>query len=663
MLKKGIKVMSWINRTWRSSAALPVAIFLLGLGLSVGASLWQRERGESQAQLNFQRNVDSIADQIGRELQLPINGLRGAAGIYAVNRRLDRASFGAYVASHDLPRVFPYTRGFGFIRRLERSAVDAFVAAERAEGAAGFAIRQLQDKSQADLYVVEYIEPANANNLGDLGLDMGSDPVPRAAAEQAVLTGEPTLSSAITLLQDGRRTPGFLLYVPLYRDGTDPVTLAQRRAALVGLLYAPIDVAGWLQGTAQAQRHLVDFELIDPPDPAAPGVSSRATGTVVFDSAVHGPSQAAASASAANTATPGAPTAPHTAARYRVTRPVALPGRELTLQAHSTPQFEASVPTTAAWAQLALGALLSALLAAFVRQQQSGRQHAEARARGMTAELARLALVAQRTSNAVIITDPALRITWVNEGFTRIYGHSAEQALGQTPGALLGHPDSTPEALQSLREAAAAGSGCRVELVNRARDGQRVFIDTEVQPARDAQGMLIGFVQIASDITARKMAERELSLQQLALARIVEGTGAGTWEWDLETGETILNERWAEIVGQTLAELGATTITSWTARTHPDDTEPLRKVIESHLRGETPALECEARVRHKDGSGCRHAARSSRATPTATRVGWRAPTSTSASASEPRRYAQRWRPICRPRMNWSPRCWRPCPAA
>ncbi len=152
--------------------------------------------------------------------------------------------------------------------------------------------------------------------------------------------------------------------------------------------------------------------------------------------------------------------------------------------------FDAAVPTGAALAVLVMGVLLSALLAAFVRQQQTGRQRAEKRARGMTADLARLALVAQRTSNAVIITDPELRITWVNEGFTRLYGHTAEQALGQTPGALLGHPDSAPQALQTLREAAAAGSGCRVELVNRTRDGQPVFIDTEVQPTRDAHGQL-----------------------------------------------------------------------------------------------------------------------------------------------------------------------------
>ena len=712
--------MSWTSVSRRFGAALPVSVFLLGLCITVGTSVWQREQTGRQAQLDFQRSVDRIADDISRRLRQPIYGLQGAAALYAANRRLDRATFGAYVAARDVERDFPGVRGFGFIQRVERDAIGAFVAAERADGAPQFAIRQLLDKSQADLYVIKYIQPA-APNQGAEGLDVGSERVRRAAAERAVRTGEPTLSGAITLVQDARRTPGFLLFVPLYRAGTDPVTPEQRRDALLGLFYAPIVAAEMLQGVAQAQAGLVEFELIDAPDPAAGG---DAVGTMVYDSDVHDPTQALATAEAR----PGTAT-PHAAAHYRTTRVVALPGRDFTLQAHSMPHFDAAVPTGAALAVLVMGVLLSALLAVFVRQQQTGRQRAEKRARGMTADLARLALVAQRTSNAVIITDPELRITWVNEGFTRLYGHTVEQALGHTPGALLGHPDSAPQALETLREAAAAGNGCRVELVNRTRGGQTVYIDTEVQPTRDARGHLIGFVEIASDISARrlaearmaglmrdneallgtirahaivsvaradgliidvndafcgisgyareellgnnhrivnsgiqppafwaamwsaitagkpwrgqicnrakdgslywvdsiiapflgadgrvekyvsirsditasKFAERELSRQRQALANIVEGTGAGTWEWNLETGETVLNERWAEIVGETLTELGATTIDTWMDRTHPDDVEPVRKQIASHLRGATPVLECEARVRHKAG--------------------------------------------------------------
>ena len=37
----------------------------------------------------------------------------------------------------------------------------------------------------------------------------------------------------------------------------------------------------------------------------------------------------------------------------------------------------------------------------------------------------------------------------------------------------------------------------------------------------------------------------------------------GTWEWDLETDETIFNEKWAEMVGYKLKDLEPTTIHTW----------------------------------------------------------------------------------------------------
>lgn len=74
-------------------------------------------------------------------------------------------------------------RGFGFIQHVRRPGLDAFVATERADGALGFAIRQLADKDHDDLYVIKLIEPAR-NNAGAQGLDIGSEAMRRAGAEQ-----------------------------------------------------------------------------------------------------------------------------------------------------------------------------------------------------------------------------------------------------------------------------------------------------------------------------------------------------------------------------------------------------------------------------------------------------------------------------------------------
>ena len=86
---------------------------------------------------------------------------------------MERAEFRAYVASRDLAREFPGALGFGFIQRVPRAALDAFIAAERADGAPDFAVRTSGDAP--DLYVVKFCEPEEANHES-VGYDAGSEP-------------------------------------------------------------------------------------------------------------------------------------------------------------------------------------------------------------------------------------------------------------------------------------------------------------------------------------------------------------------------------------------------------------------------------------------------------------------------------------------------------
>lgn len=85
------------------------------------------------------------------------------------------------------------------------------------------------------------------------------------------------------------------------------------------------------------------------------------------------------------------------------------------------------------------------------------------------------------------------------------------------------------------------------------------------------------------------------------LLAVIEGTNVGTWEWNIQTGETVFNERWAEIVGYTLEELQPTTIDTWARLTHPDDQAESEKQLQRHFAGETDFYQCEARMKHKDG--------------------------------------------------------------
>ncbi|MEI6209208.1 MAG: histidine kinase dimerization/phospho-acceptor domain-containing protein, partial [Desulfuromonadales bacterium] len=103
-------------------------------------------------------------------------------------------------------------------------------------------------------------------------------------------------------------------------------------------------------------------------------------------------------------------------------------------------------------------------------------------------------------------------------------------------------------------------------------------------------------------ILQRRVEERtaELLNERLRLSGIIEGTNVGTWEWNIQTGETIFNEQWAEAIGYTLDELSPVSIETWKKYIHQDDLQKSDGLLEKHYRGELEFYECEVRMKHKN---------------------------------------------------------------
>ena len=104
------------------------------------------------------------------------------------------------------------------------------------------------------------------------------------------------------------------------------------------------------------------------------------------------------------------------------------------------------------------------------------------------------------------------------------------------------------------------------------------------------------------NITELKKMQKNLSKERSRLAGIIEGTNVGTWEWNVQTGETIFNERWANMIGYTLEELQPVSIKTWEKLAHPDDFKKSAELIERHFKKELDSYEFESRMKHKDGS-------------------------------------------------------------
>lgn len=131
-------------------------------------------------------------------------------------------------------------------------------------------------------------------------------------------------------------------------------------------------------------------------------------------------------------------------------------------------------------------------------------------------------------------------------------------------------------------------------------DGYTWFQDfTRVE--RDASGAVVRIHGYLFDLSQRKQLEEALADERNRLHAVIEGTRSGTWEWNVQTGETRFNERWAGIIGYRLDELAPVSIETWARFAHPDDLARSNALLQRHFAGELDYYETEARMRHRDG--------------------------------------------------------------
>jgi len=143
-------------------------------------------------------------------------------------------------------------------------------------------------------------------------------------------------------------------------------------------------------------------------------------------------------------------------------------------------------------------------------------------------QLTRLAEVASRTTNAVIIADLGGRIEWVNEGFVRLTGHRLEEVVGQTPGALLQGRDTDAEVRRVMREAVAQREPFLVDVLNYRKDGRPYWVHIETRVTRDAAGAPTGFVAVETDITERRIRDaRDGLVRRVAEALLAADSAEG----------------------------------------------------------------------------------------------------------------------------------------
>jgi len=187
-----------------------------------------------------------------------------------------------------------------------------------------------------------------------------------------------------------------------------------------------------------------------------------------------------------------------------------------------------------------------------------------------------------------------------NQALQAMIGYSAQE-LDHMSFATFTHPDDLAIEM-SLLEALIAGKQSQYEIEKRYihKDGSVINVYVRVVAVRTAAGDVDFFIGTIEDITQRKQTEESLRESQQRLQFALEGSGDGTWDWNIITSEVIFSDRYLSILGYEPGEL-AGNLDSWATNIHPDDLPMVNQHLQEYMTGRINIYAIEHRLRRKDG--------------------------------------------------------------
>ena len=124
--------------------------------------------------------------------------------------------------------------------------------------------------------------------------------------------------------------------------------------------------------------------------------------------------------------------------------------------------------------------------------------------------LQEMAVIAEKTTNAIMITNQNEEIEWVNEGYEKLTGFSFEEVVGKKPKVLVNSVNENSEAIKRMRESFAKKETFISELVSYTKTGEEFWVRVIADPLLNKSGNVFRYIFIAQNITELKSNEGRL---------------------------------------------------------------------------------------------------------------------------------------------------------
>jgi PAS domain S-box-containing protein len=531
-------------------------VLAIGCALSAGAAYWVARQVEQDARVKFENDVGDARDSIERRLQAYADVLHGARGLFAASQSVSRDSFRRYVLSLEVARRYPGIQVVVFNRRVpaeQRRDYEITVRGDTSvdpNGYPNFAIKPPGDRPE--YFPVEYLEPM-AGNEEAFGLDAGGEAVRLASVERARDSGRLTASGRITIVRSDTKHAGFVLRLPLYRNGMPQETVAQRREALVGLISSSYRMSHLMQGALsepllrQIRIRIYDAGYADGSAQSQPTTADN----LLFDSSEFLRSEFAKKTSSVASDE-------HTWLSQALSLDVG--GRRWNLYFSAGPEIVGASNRLLPVATLLGGMTIALLLFGLTRSLATTGSRAIELANRITEDLRKSesSLVeAQRMTqqlvealpNPIFYKDTDGRYLGVNKAWERFFGLSRETFIGKTVHDLYPHDPEVAEQRDAMDQLLWSRPGTQVfeTSVTTPGAGRRDTIYYKATFTR-ADGSVAGLIGTIIDITERNEAAERYRAT-------FDNAPLGIMHVDLERRIAHVNPKLCQILGYTPEEM------------------------------------------------------------------------------------------------------------
>lgn len=554
------------------------ALMLTILSISVGGTIYAWTSIHATVQKYHQSRFDALTTESKDALLFRLasyeQALIGGIGFFNASSFVSRSEWRAYVEGSILRERFPGINGIGYIAKVADDDKDAFIDGARRGGMPDFT--EKPEGEHPENYIIYYIEPIEIN-LAAVGLNIAFEAHRRQAAQSAMDTGQPTITKRILLVQDAEQTPGFLLLLPHYEPGAPLDTIAQRRAATLGWVYAPFIAKNFLHDLTLEQGVTMNLRIYD-------GVTTNEE-DLIFASDGDNRQQS------------------REHHLFKASTKVQLMGQPWTLVWESTAEFDDELIDKAAPLVALGGGMLTGLLALIfvliLRRDAQVRAEVDRKTKTIASAKSRLQTVLDTVADGIVSISSKGQIRAFNPAAEHIFGYHAHEVIGQSMTLLIPehfHSDENGylrKHLTSLEK----NEDINANVTARRKDG--TVFPIEMTLSEIEAGHQGGFVGSIRDVTDRLEAETALKLSEETFRQAMQQASIGMALVAIDGTWLRVNQALCDLFGvQSAALIGA----NMEELAHPDDVRNGAALMEDLRSGEKSNCQYEKRLIAKSGA-------------------------------------------------------------